>query len=431
MSRHRPPRHQRNCVAPPLRMASLQAPHAHLSGNAQGAVLRARARAAVRVCAALPPRQRTAPAALEAQPAQRVRAPERRHTEHPPAVQPRRSGARRSRARQLPPPLAAPPVAPPPALRPGNATAAYALGGAAVLLLLLPALPADADSAASAASAAPVLSDILSDAASKAFRGGAAGFAAGALQVLAFMWLRTAMNVQYANGGTLRSSLASLWAEGGVRRLYQGVSVAIVQAPLSRFGDTAANTGVLALFGAAAPGVPLPVATAAASAAGAAWRLLLTPLDTYKTTRQVAGDASLARLRAKVAARGPVALWDGAVANAAASWVGSFPWFVTYNALQASLPPADGVLGLARAAACGCAASAVSDTASNGLRVLKTVRQTSADGTGYVDAAKAVLAADGVSGLLGRGLATRLLVNLLQGALFSVAWKAIEAQLSR
>jgi hypothetical protein len=248
---------------------------------------------------------------------------------------------------------------------------AWTLGGAAVLLLL-PALPADADTAVAVA---PALSDILAAAGAKAFRGGAAGFAAGALQVAAFMWLRTAMNVQYARGGTLRSSLAALWAEGGVRRLYQGVSVAIVQAPLSRFGDTAANTGVLALFAATAPSVPLPLATAAASAAGAAWRLLITPLDTYKTTRQVAGEASVERLRAKVAARGPLALWDGAVANAAASWVGSYPWFTTFNALQATLPPAEGVLGLARAALCGCAASAVSDTVSNGLRVLKTVRQ--------------------------------------------------------
>jgi hypothetical protein len=52
-----------------------------------------------------------------------------------------------------------------------------------------------------------------------------------------------------------------------------------------------------ALLAAAAPSVPLPVATAAASCAGAAWRLLITPLDTYKTTRQVAGEASVARLR--------------------------------------------------------------------------------------------------------------------------------------
>jgi hypothetical protein len=107
-----------------------------------------------------------------------------------------------------------------------------------------------------------------------------------------------------------------------VRRLYQGVSLALVQAPLSRFGDTAANTGVLALFTLTAPSVPLPLATAVASAAGAAWRLLLTPLDTLKTARQVAGGAAGSLLRDKLRARGPAALYDGALASAAASWVG-------------------------------------------------------------------------------------------------------------
>jgi hypothetical protein len=94
------------------------------------------------------------------------------------------------------------------------------------------------------------------------------------------------------------------------------------QAPLSRFGDTAANTGVLALFAITAPGVPVPVATAFASAAGAGWRLLLTPLDTLKTARQVVGGEADGLLRKKVSARGVTSLYDGALANAAASWLG-------------------------------------------------------------------------------------------------------------
>ena len=37
---------------------------------------------------------------------------------------------------------------------------------------------------------------VLKKASQKAFRGGAAGFAAGVLQVGTFMWMRTVMNVQ-------------------------------------------------------------------------------------------------------------------------------------------------------------------------------------------------------------------------------------------
>jgi len=38
-----------------------------------------------------------------------------------------------------------------------------------------------------------------------------------------------------------------------------------------------------------------------------------------------------------------------------------------------------------------------------------------------------VVKADGWVGLFGRGLSTRLLTNVLQGAFFSVAWKYGEA----
>lgn len=68
-------------------------------------------------------------------------------------------------------------------------------------------------------------------------------------------------------------------------------------------------------------------------------------------------------------------------------------------------------------------ASIASDSISNSLRVVKTYRQVNATRIGYMDAARAVIAADGVRGLLGRGLKTRILANGLQGIMFSVLWK--------
>jgi hypothetical protein len=44
---------------------------------------------------------------------------------------------------------------------------------------------------------------VLKKASEKAFRGGLAGFCAGVVQVASFMWMRTAMNYQYANGGNM------------------------------------------------------------------------------------------------------------------------------------------------------------------------------------------------------------------------------------
>ena len=68
------------------------------------------------------------------------------------------------------------------------------------------------------------LKDVMKIASQKAFRGGAAGFAAGVVQVGSFMWLRTTMNYQYANGGTLTNALSTLYKEGGVGRFYKAGS---------------------------------------------------------------------------------------------------------------------------------------------------------------------------------------------------------------
>eukprot|EP00976_Prorocentrum_cordatum_P104934 1194087-Prorocentrum_minimum.AAC.1 len=97
------------------------------------------------------------------------------------------------------------------------------------------------------------------------------------------------MNYQYANGGNIQNALSTLYKQGGIARFYQGVGFAIVQAPLSRFGDTAANVGILLLLDVYYPDLPIALKTLAASGAGATWRIILTPLDTLKTTRQVQG----------------------------------------------------------------------------------------------------------------------------------------------
>jgi len=275
--------------------------------------------------------------------------------------------------------------------------------------------------------------DVMRKASARAFRGGVAGFAAGVIQVGTFMWMRTAMNYQYANGGTMLGSIKSLYKEGGVPRLYKGMSFAIVQAPLSRFGDTAANTGVIAALEAYYPQMPVSVMTGFASVGGATWRIFLTPVDTFKTTLQVQGNAAFNLLKDKVKTGGVGVLYNGAAANFAANWVGNYPWFATFNYLQKNIPQQDTALKQnCRNAAIGMCASIVSDCISNSLRVVKTVKQTSGDANlGYIDAIKGVLEKDGMKGLFGRGLSTRIATNVLQAMVFSVAWKGIEAELNK
>lgn len=56
------------------------------------------------------------------------------------------------------------------------------------------------------------------------------------------------MNYQYRHGSSLTVATKTLYAEGGIRRFYQGTGWALIQGPVSRFGDTAANAGILALL---------------------------------------------------------------------------------------------------------------------------------------------------------------------------------------
>eukprot|EP00951_Prasinocladus_malaysianus_P004633 scaffold32631_cov41-Prasinocladus_malaysianus.AAC.1 len=286
--------------------------------------------------------------------------------------------------------------------------------------------------------------EVFSKAAKKAFRGGVAGMAAGVVQVMSFMWLRTTMNYQYANGGKLTHALKAIYQEGsagkagpaalagGVGRFYRGLPYAIVQAPISRFGDTAANTGILAIADAYYPGVAVGIKTAFASVGGAAWRIFIMPIDCYKTTLQVKGAEAIKQLNLKVAQKGPGVLYSGAAANFAANWVGNYPWFATFNTLQVMVPEQEGKMKYVRNACIGIAAAAVSDCVSNSLRVIKTVKQTSADpNLSYAGAVKNVVQQGGVGALFGRGLQTRLLTNILQSMVFSVAWKAIEEELNK
>lgn len=75
----------------------------------------------------------------------------------------------------------------------------------------------------------------------KSIKSGTAGASAMAVQVLSLMWMRTAMNYQFKNGGNFLETLSILYKQGGVTRFYRGLIPALMIGPISRFGDTAAN----------------------------------------------------------------------------------------------------------------------------------------------------------------------------------------------
>lgn len=265
---------------------------------------------------------------------------------------------------------------------------------------------------------------VVQKAAASAFRGGSAGAIAMVLQVVLLMWLRTVINFQYRNGGTIAHAFRTLYAEGGVLRFYQGAQYALIQGPLSRFGDTAANEGVKELL--SGTGLSVGVITACASFAAALWRIVLTPVDTLKTILQVSGQTGMTLLWDKVDKHGIWVLYDGALGNWGANMVGHYPWFVVNNQLEAIIPQATSSrTKLVRRAFIGFCSSVVSDCLSNGVRVVKTYKQTSDVPLSYMEAVHKLLESSGVTGLLFRGLGIKLISNALSSILFSVLWKMI------
>lgn len=92
------------------------------------------------------------------------------------------------------------------------------------------------------------LNQILYKAGKRSLGGGLSGAVAGAIQVVSLMWLRTIINYQCRYGTTFSQALVTLLRDGGIARLYRGVSFALIQAPLARFASTAANDGVESLL---------------------------------------------------------------------------------------------------------------------------------------------------------------------------------------
>tara|TARA_B100001173_G_C15999231_1_gene552678 strand:- start:1378 stop:1896 length:519 start_codon:yes stop_codon:yes gene_type:complete len=164
-----------------------------------------------------------------------------------------------------------------------------------------------------------------------------------------------------------------------------------------------------------------------ASATAALFRIILMPIDTIKTTLQVHGKPGISIVMSKYRASGPSIFFHGSIASATATYVGHYPWFATYNALQSYIPKRETSLeNIGRNAIIGFSSTCVSDTLSNSIRVVKVYRQSNANTISYYETIQHIVKQEGFHGLFGRGLKTKLLSNGMQGLMFSVLWKSID-----
>ena len=265
----------------------------------------------------------------------------------------------------------------------------------------------------------------------KAIGGGLSGSIAMFFQISTLMWLRTTMNYQYRYGYDFKTSISNLYNDGGIKRFYRGYLPALAVAPLSRFGDVASNTYITNYFK-NNNNIPIPIQTLIASSIAASWRVFLVPIDTIKTSLQVEGTKAIPLLKNKVKNNGFRIMYNGSIASLSASFVGHYPWFLTYNFLNQNIEkPSNDENGkkFLRNGLIGFSSSIVSDSCSNSLRVLKTSKQTYPNNIGYLDIGKDIIKNDGLQGLMGRGLKTRILTNGLQGMIFTIGWKYFEEKI--
>lgn len=266
----------------------------------------------------------------------------------------------------------------------------------------------------------------------RSIQSGISGAMAMSVNIMTLMWMRTTVNYQYRYGTNTLTAFKTLYKDGGIRRFYRGVGPAMIQGPLSRFGDTASNTGTIALLDSFeyTEKSPIWIKSMCASAVAALFRITLMPIDTIKTSLQVHGKPGISIIMSKYRASGPSIFFHGSIASATATYVGHYPWFATYNALQSYIPKRETPLeNIGRNAIIGFSSTCVSDTLSNSIRVVKVYRQSNANTISYYETIQHIVKQEGIIGLFGRGLKTKLLSNGIQGLMFSVLWKSIEETL--
>ena len=257
----------------------------------------------------------------------------------------------------------------------------------------------------------------------QALKAGLNGYKAMTIQVFSLMWLRTIMNYQYKNGGSFKEVLIKLYKEGGIPRFYSGIIPALIQGPICRFGDTFSNAIILNFL--KKYRIPIFIKTIIASGTAGIIRIIISPIDTIKTMKQVEGKNAITKLRNRIKENGFLSLCDGALANSVLTIIGHYPWFLVHNYLDKYLPVYNHSImyTLMRNAFIGFTSSCVSDIISNSIRVLKTSMQTGEGKKGYKEIFEEIKKKEGIKEIFIRGLNTRLITNGIQGLMFNILWK--------
>mmetsp|Transcript_38228 Transcript_38228/g.92501 ORF Transcript_38228/g.92501 Transcript_38228/m.92501 type:complete len:221 (-) Transcript_38228:37-699(-) len=200
---------------------------------------------------------------------------------------------------------------------------------------------------------------------------------------------------------------------------------------MAKFFATAANDGMQALLACfdISRSWGIGTQTFLASIVVGCFRMVLMPIDTCKVVLQVDGKQGFRGLLRRVQSGNFGVLYQGAIVNSISSAMSNFPWFFIYNLLSKNEFVMNLIQSpLVRNGLVGFAASIVSDTIVNPLRVIKTTKQSMGskhEGITYAETIRMIFSADGWKGFFIRGLRTRMMANAIQSALFTIIWRKL------
>lgn len=266
---------------------------------------------------------------------------------------------------------------------------------------------------------------------SKVIKSGLVGAAAGSIQVITLMWLRTIVNYQYRYGISLTEAFQALYKEGGVPRFYQGVFFALLQNSLSKFGAMSSYEMSRSILSSIYPNsYNIVLNSFLSSFLNIIWKVILMPLETMKTVLQVNGEKGFIDLIRHISNGDLLILYKGTLASIVATFAAYYPWIFTYNWLNKKFSrklTSPKTIILLRSSFIGFFSSLVSDVFSNFLRVIKTMIQVISIGENanisYFDVVGILLTKKlDFKELFFRGLLTKIFTNGLQSILFTLIW---------
>jgi len=265
----------------------------------------------------------------------------------------------------------------------------------------------------------------------QAFVAGIAGSKAMLINVTSLMWLNTVTNNQYCKGDTMSNTLKNLYRQGGIGRFYNGITPTLLHGCTSRFGDVYSHTMMKDI----SDNKNVFVDTIVSATMSSTFRAILTPVETWKVFKQVDGENSAQKFRKKITTYGPLSAWNGWGAVFASNFVGYVPWFYTYDTLDKCVPKQnimsmdakyDCHYNFCRNGLIGFTSSIVSDVFSNGIRVVKTLKQHDTRNPTYGQLIIDNMGRNGGIRFMFRGIETRLITNGIQSMCFTILWKWFE-----